>query len=53
MMMKVVNELREKNVKNIKGFFTKEVRDGSGERIGFDIHLLDEENSTGSLARVG
>lgn len=33
------------------GFYTEEVRDGAGERQGFDVVTLDGQRST--LSRVG
>lgn len=32
-------------------FYTQEVRDSAGERIGFDVHLID--GKVGPLARIG
>lgn len=51
LIKKVVEELKKSKVANIVGFYTDEVRDESGNRIGFDIHLLN--GKSGVLARVG
>lgn len=48
---KIVEDLRKRNVANVVGFYTQEVRGDDGERIGFDIHLLD--GRTQILARIG
>lgn len=50
MIQKIVDDLKKRNVANVVGFYTQEVRRNE-ERIGFDIHLLD--GRVGTLARVG
>jgi nucleoside-triphosphatase len=50
MIKKIVDDLKKKNVSNVVGFYTEEVRENEG-RIGFDIHLLN--GTTGTLARIG
>lgn len=52
-MKKIVSNLKKNGNANIKGFYTEEVRNNDGERIGFDVHLLDNAKSVGILARVG
>ena len=47
---RIVEELKKNGNNNIKGFYTGECRDASGERTGFDVHTLD--GSTTALARI-
>lgn len=51
MIKRIISELKKTGV-NVKGFFTDEAR-SNNERIGFDVHLLDDAKTVGSLARIG
>lgn len=53
MLKQIVSDLKKNGVNNISGFFTDEVRSNNGERIGFDVHLLDDAKTVGTLARIG
>ncbi|XP_070495996.1 nucleoside-triphosphatase THEP1 [Chironomus tepperi] len=47
---RIVDELKKNGNNNIKGFYTRECRNSSGERTGFDIFTLD--GSSTALARI-
>lgn len=47
---RIIEELKKNGNNNIKGFYTEECRNVSGERTGFDVHTID--GSTAALARV-
>ncbi|KAL7035037.1 hypothetical protein ACKWTF_008212 [Chironomus riparius] len=47
---RIVEELKKNGNNNMKGFYTGECRDASGERTGFDVHTLD--GSSTALARI-
>lgn len=50
LIQRVLERLRQRNL-SIGGFWTLESRNGSGERVGFDI--IDVEGNKGVLARAG
>lgn len=49
---KKIVSILEKKSKNFDGFYTEEVRDHSGSRIGFDIVRVRDPETRLSLARL-
>lgn len=49
---KKIVSILEKKSKNFDGFYTEEVRDHSGSRIGFDIVRVQDPETRLSLARL-
>jgi len=47
---RIIEELRKNGNNHLKGFYTGECRDASGERTGFDVYTLD--GSSTALARI-
>lgn len=52
LIKKLAKQIRSQGLKEVRGFYTQEIRDEKHVRIGFELIDINDENNRAPLARV-